>query len=192
VNEGVDGSSGDRWGELFGDLEGEFEAELARDTDVEIADRVRYELGQVSLLERFRASGGSVVQLGVRGQPALGGRLADVGADWVSVTDTAGLVMIAVRGIVWVEGLRQVGAAVAAPTWAVADLRRSLRDLAQARGEVRLGLDDGSAVHGTLSGVFADHVDVACHPPGRPPRTRAVTARRSVPLSAVVTVRQLT
>jgi hypothetical protein len=69
------------------------------------------------------------------------------------------------------------------------DLRHALRGLARGRLPVAAVLRDATTLHGTLDRVGADFVEVALHAPGEARRQPAVSAVRTVPLTALSVVR---
>ena len=141
-------------------------------------------------MDRIRASLGAQIRIGLPGRGVLTGTANDVGPDWILLVDQAGELVVALTAVLWVEGLRAAGRLESGPRWAVPDLRRVLRELTQSRSAVAVELTEGQSLNGTFAGVFADHADLACHPPEALPRAGAITAIRSIPLSALVTIRR--
>ncbi len=64
-----------------------------------------------------------------------------------------------------------------------------LRDLARRRVPVRIALQDGGEVHGTIDRAGADHLDLAVHDAGEVRRAEAVQGFRIVPFSALLRLR---
>ncbi|GAB3363674.1 hypothetical protein [Modestobacter lapidis] len=181
-----------RWEQLFADLEAQFAAHSPDDEELEAASRFRAEYGRLLLTDRLRGARGWPVTLTCRGAGELGGRLVDVGTDWLLLTDATGReLLVATAAVRSVGGL---GAATAPPAEVgpVArrlDLRRALRGLARDRAAVQCLLDDGSVLAGTVDRVGADFLELAEHPLDLPRRRDAVTGVRAVVLDAVAAVR---
>ena len=185
-------AAGDRWPALFADLEAQFDASEQQASASDLTDRIRYEIGQLSLLDRLRGALGEEIQLGVRGSEVLRGVVHDVGPDWVlvgGVGDSARFgVVVAATAISWVDGLRG-GIASNGPAWAAPDLRRLLRAYVQNRSATTLVTRDGHRWRGTVAGVYADHVELALHDPAERPDPGM---RRAVPIEDVaVLVREV-
>ncbi|MEU2347489.1 hypothetical protein [Modestobacter sp. NPDC049651] len=182
-----------RWEQLFADLEAQAVAEEARAADAESGSRARAEHGRLRLVDRLHGAVGAEVLLTCRGAGQVGGRLLEVGPDWLLLQDAQQRELLVGTGAVRaVGGLTAV--TVPAPEGAVArrlDLRRALRGLVRDRAAVQVLLDDGTAVTGTIDRVGADFVEVAEHPADRPRRAAAVTGVRAVVVDAVAVVRRL-
>jgi hypothetical protein len=181
-----------RWQSLFGDLEAQFAAAEAAELAGEVAERTRFELGQLRVVDRVIGTCGHPVVASVLGVGVVRGVLRDAGVDWLLLEEDGqreALVSLAA-----VTGLTGLGVASQAPgsETAVArrlDLRRALRGLARSRTGVALSLVDGTTVTGTLDRVGADHVELAEHASSEPRRAGAVRQVRLVPLSALTLVR---
>lgn len=174
-----------RWERLLADLSAQYEAEQTAEFDAEVAERLRHETGQIRLVQRLLANS-EPVQLGVAPTAVLAGRLASVGPDWLLLDAAADELLVALAAVDWVAG---VGSAVAPlPTtavWSRRDLRLVVRSLARARAPVRLHLRSGGRWEGTVDRVYADHLELACHPLDEPRRASAVRSARALPLSAL-------
>ena len=180
-----------RWEQLFADLEAQFAARTP-DASVEAPSRSRAEYGRLLLADRLRGARGWPVSLTCRGAGELSGRLVDVGADWLLLTDGTGReVLVAAVAVRAVGGLGAVTAppVEAGPLERRLDLRRALRGLARDRAPLQCLLDDGSVLVGTVDRVGADFLELAEHPLDLPRRREAVTGVRAVVLDAVVAVR---
>jgi hypothetical protein len=183
-----------RWQRLFADLQAEFAAAEAAAERAEDASRRRVETGAVRLVDRLAGALGRPLALRCRGAGDVAGVLADVGADWLLLTDDGGReVLVATSTVRTVAGL---GRATAAPrdddpVRVRLDLRRAMRGLARDRSVVQVVLDDGSAHVGTVDGVGADHVELAEHAADQPRRATAVRGVRAIALSGIAVVRTL-
>ena len=195
VNEGLMLSSGGgavRWQQLFGDLQAQFEEEASAAERAESGSRARAEIGALALVDRLRGSVGAQVSVAVRGAGQLRGVVADVGADWLLLSDELGRdVLVAAVAVRSVTGLGRRTGIPEEPgsVRARLDLRRALRGLARDRAAVQIVLDDGSVLVGTVDRVGADYVELAEHPADAPRRAEAVHAVRAVVISAVAVVR---
>ena len=182
-----------RWQQLFADLEGQFdEAETAAE-HAESASRVRAEVGAVTLVERLGGAVGSAVVLGCRGAGRIGGRLVEVGPDWVLLADEHGReFLVALAAVTAVSGLgRRTSPAGEGRPRVRTDLRRALRGLVRDRSAVSLTLDDGTVLTGTLDRIGADFAELAEHPVEEFRRASAVRSVQTVRLAAVAVVVRL-
>jgi len=181
-----------RWQQLFTDLQSQFEEQESAAERAEWASRSRAEVGAVALVDRLRGALGCPVSLHCRGAGQVGGRLEDVGVDWLLLEDDrARSTLVALAAVRAVGGL---GRRTAAAEWsghvrAQLDLRRALRALARDRAPVKVVLDDGMVLGGTVDRVGADYLDLAEHPGDVPRRAEAVRAVRAVVISAIALVR---
>ena len=181
-----------RWEQLFADLEAQAAEHESGVEHAEQASRARAEHGRVLLADRLRGALGRELSLSCRGAGELGGRLLDVGVDWLLLTDAQGReVLVAAAAVCAVAGLG-AGTAAGSPEGEVArrlDLRRALRGLARDRATVTCLLEDGGVLAGTVDRVGADFIELAEHPLDQARRRGAVSAVRAVPVRAVVAVR---
>src|ERR687890_894651 len=99
-----------RWEQLFADLEAQLVEQQAAEEQVEDASRARAEYGRLLLADRVRGSLGQPVSLRCRGAGELGGRLVDVGVDWLLLVDEQGREVL-VAGSAVTAGARPPGAA---------------------------------------------------------------------------------
>lgn len=173
-----------RWEDLFGDLEAQLAAENAADLAADADQQRRLEIGRTTIVQRLRAAAGRDVAVGVDDQ-VISGRVEGLGPDWLLVggrTDT----LIPLAAVGWVQGLgRASDVSEPGRVWSRLGVRSALRGLARDRVVVRLHYAAGPPVNGTIDRVGADHLDLAVHPADQPRRASAVTAVRTVPLSAV-------
>jgi hypothetical protein len=181
-----------RWEQLFADLEAQLDEQQAAEEQVEDASRARAEYGRLLLADRVRGSLGQPVSLRCRGAGELGGRLVDVGVDWLLLVDEQGReVLVAGSAVTAVAGLAATtaGESLDGEVARRLDLRRALRALARDRATVSCLLEEGTVLSGTVDRVGADFLELAEHPLDSPRRRTAVTAVRALPLRAVVAVR---
>ena len=181
-----------RWDALFADLEVQFAALEEGDLYGEVAERIRTELGRITLLDRLRGAVGSVVRIDlVTGQPVQG-ELVRVGKNCVLIASGRSeewLVPAAALGAVhglgpWAE---QAQGAIAGKL----GLTHLLRGIARDRSPVTVyGLGNEQPVTGTIDRVGADFVELAEHPLDIPRRRDEVSNMRVVPTAALVAVRR--
>jgi hypothetical protein len=177
-----------RWQQLFSDLEAQFEQAEAAVEWGESASRARAEMGALTLADRLRGSIGERVVLRCRGADPVRGELLECGTDWLLVEDEQGReVLLAAGGILAVGGLARWSSAPddGGVVRTRLDFRRAVRGLARDRSPVRLVLDDGTVLTGTVDRVGADHCELAEHPVDEPRRAEAVRGIQTVPLAAV-------
>lgn len=180
-----------RWQELFADLESQARSLERADQDGEIAERTRAEIGQITLVNRLRSQIGEPVRLTVSGQQTVGGRLDQVGADWLllagptevivpmsGVTSVTDLPLAAVSP----EGVGDVASRIT--------LASALRAVAIDRAAVRVRFRDKSTLTGTPDRVGADFFDLAVHDLGDVPRTSSVRTRETIGYAAVAFVQR--
>ncbi len=182
-----------RWDELFADLEAQLVEADAADVRAEVSDRTRREAAQVTLVARLRGVGASPVTLGTLAGEVAGGVVA-AGNGWLLLReDSGGEALVPLSRVLWLRGLgRQSGpepGGAAARLEARLTLGHALRALARDRAPVRVALEGGAVVAGTLARVGADWVDVVEHPAGESPRRGTVSATRTVPTASLVLVR---
>lgn len=177
-----------RWEGLFEDLEGQFLAEERRDRDAEVADRTRAERARIELAERYAASRGRTLTVGIVTGESVEGELTDLGADWLLLRDRAGHdLVIATAAIVAVSGLaRTSNPAVTARRFAMG---YALRALARDRAPVVVTDRSGGRVSGTVDAVGRDWFEISEHPVDEVRRPGQVRARRTIPVAAVALVR---
>jgi hypothetical protein len=199
-----------RWDRLFDDLQAQMDAEGQRELDLEVSDRTRRERAQVGLHERLVAHRGLHVELRLAAGVVVSGRVADAGSDWLLVEepghlggagqggspdDKGGLApfgasLVPFGAIVSITGLGT--RAAAGPGVATAKrfgLGYALRGLSRDRSVVSLTDISGSVTTGTIDAVGADALDLSEHPADLARRAVNVLARRVIPFSAIVVVR---
>lgn len=179
-----------RWQQLFADLSAQFEQAESAGGRADAASRARTETAAVRLADRLRGAVGEAVSLDCRGAGWVRGRLTDAGADWVLLDDERGgellVALAAVRvagGLVRLTAVPEEGAVRAR-----LDLRRALRALARDRSPVRVVLDDGAVLTGTVDRVGADFLELARHALDEPRRPAAVREVQAVAVAALAVV----
>jgi len=176
-----------RWERLFADLEARLEAEERAAAEAEVVDLVRAERARLAIRDRLQAHVGELLTWSfVTGDPALTGRLLDVGADWVLVGAASGELLIPISAVQSIAGLSRFTAPEAGEVARRLGIGVILRGLSRDRALVRVRLRGDQRVIGTIDRVGADHFDVAVHPDDEPRRARAVLEVRCLLLPAVV------
>ena len=72
-----------RWDDLFADLEAQADALDRAERSGEVAERTRFELASIGMLDRLRPARGGAVRLQLAGGGFVAGTLERVGVDWV-------------------------------------------------------------------------------------------------------------
>jgi len=179
-----------RWADLADDLDAQIRASIGAEERAESDDVARGALGALTVTDRLRASVGRSVVLAVRGAGPVRGSVVGCGPDWVAVDDGGHEVIVLLVNLLSVSGVGSAavdgrGGGVVARRWHAAQLlRRFVRD----RSTVRVVLDTGDVVTGTLDMVGIDHLELAEHDAHESRRRDAVRGRRVVPFAAVATV----
>lgn len=182
-----------RWDGLFADLDAQIEALQIAERGAEIDDRTRYESGQLALTDRLRPAIGGQVRLRCAGGVAVGGRLDRVHPEWLLVTEPAGReALVATATVRSIGGLGPWSATPGGQSQVDArlGLRYALRTIARDRSAVRIQLQDGDVVDGTLDRIGADFAELAEHPAGELRRRDEVTGFVTLPFAAIVAVRR--
>lgn len=179
-----------RWDQLFDDLEAQAAADTRRERAAEVADRTRYERGQVDLQARLLGSvNGPPVTVRL-GQRRLTGSVCDVGPDWLLLqTGPEPACLIATAAVRAVTGVAP-GAVVPSAVARRFGLGSALRGVSRDRSVVDL-VSGGEHVTGTIDVVGADHVELAEHAADLPRRPRNVLALHVVPFWAIESVQPL-
>ncbi len=182
-----------RWEAMFADLEAQAGALDVAERAAEIGDRVRAELGSLSLLDRLRPAVDTPLRLRTVGAGVLSGVLRRCGPDWALLAADGGQETLVRLGAV--TGISGLGRESAAPGTMDAVSRRLglwfvLRRIARDRAPVTIALTDGAGLHATIDRVGADFVEVAVHERGQARRNAAVRERLLVPMSGLAAVRR--
>jgi hypothetical protein len=181
-----------RWDALFADLESQFAALQEGDLYGEVADRIRAEVGRITVLDRLRGALGTVVRLDLDGGRPVAGDLVRVGEDCLLVASgRTEEWLVPVAAVTAVHGLGpradQADGAVAGKL----GLTHLLRGIARDRSPVTVysaGVEQ--PVTGTIDRVGADFLELAEHPPDAPRRRDEVSNLRLIPTNALVAVRR--
>ncbi|MGY3126813.1 hypothetical protein ACVWW9_000312 [Agrococcus sp. UYP33] len=185
-----------RFDDLFDDLESQLEAELgAERRDLE-AEEERFRIGRLELRDRIAAAPRQL-DLTLRGGDRLRLRRMALGRDWLNgivlegaPAETGALVPLHAIASIGVDADAAAASLRAAPA---GDLQArlsfafALRDLARRR--VSVILEGAMPAAGTIDRVGRDHLDLAEHEPGAPPRLGTVRSWRIVPFSSFDWVR---
>ena len=174
-----------RWEALFADLEAQLASADQRTLDGEIAERVRIEVGSVTLLDRVRARRGRSILVRAGGA-ALAGTVLDVGADYLLLATPGGQALVPVAAVDAIGGLGRQARREESAVRRRLGLRGALRGLARDRAPVRLVTRFGE-LSGLLARVAADHVDLVPATPGD--ADAGAAAAEAVSLQAIVLVR---
>lgn len=179
-----------RWEKLFEDLAAQAESQELRAREAEVADRTRYERGQIDVQARLLASVGAApltVRLASR---SLAGTVRDVGPDWLLLeSGSRASSLVATAAVRAVSGIAP-GAVLPSVVARRFGLGSALRGISRDRSVVEL-VAQGLRLTGTIDVVGSDHVEVAEHAPDVPRRPGNVTARHLVPFWAFESVRHL-
>jgi hypothetical protein len=154
---------------LFEDLEQQAEGLALADRDAEVAELSRAEYAQVTLADRLHASTQHTVRLEVDGVGAVAGGLVRVGTGWCLVaTDGDAAPGRPQEWIVRLAAVRRAGGLSARavdeasrPLTARLGLGSALRGVAAERADVRAHLRGGEVLHGLVSRVGADFLEMS-------------------------------
>jgi hypothetical protein len=178
---------------LFEDLESQFAALQEGDLYGEVADRIRAEVGKITVLDRLRGAVGTVVRVELTNAEPVTGKLSRVGKDCVLLeAERYEEWLIPVNALAAVHGLgpwaEQAEGAIAAKL----GLAHLLRGIARDRSPVTLfsAAAGAHAVTGTIDRVGADFLEIAEHPLDAPRRRTEIHNSRLVPTQALVAVRR--
>lgn len=185
-----------RFDDLFDDLESQLEAEQgAERRDLE-AEEERFRIGRLELRDRIAAAPRQL-DVTLRSGGRLRLRRMALGRDWLNGIVLEGApaetgAIVPLHAITSVE-LDADGAAASLRPVVAGELQGrlsfafALRDLARRR--VAVVLEGAMPASGTIDRVGRDHLDLASHELGQPPRLGAVRSWRVVPFSAFDWVR---
>ena len=181
-----------RWEDLFADLDAQLSAAEAAELAAEVAERTRYETGQLRLVDRLRPAVGGALTVQAAGLGTARGRLLDAGTDWLLLQEDAARELLvpgwSLLSVAGAGGPAEVPGAEGEVARRL-DCRWALRCLVRSRSGVQVVLRDGTVLAGTLDRVGADHVDLAEHAPGEARRAASVRQVRLLPLPALGALR---
>jgi hypothetical protein len=178
---------------LFEDLESQFDALQDGDLYGEVADRIRAEVGKITVLDRLRGAVGTVVRVELTHAEPVHGTLSRVGKDCLLLeAERREEWLIPVTALTAVHGLGPWAEPAEGAVAAKLGLAHLLRGIARDRSPVTLYCAAGSAhpVTGTIDRVGADFLEVAEHPLDAPRRRTEVYNSRLVPTQTLTAVRR--
>lgn len=180
-----------RWEELFADLESQFASLEDGSLYGEVAERIRTEVGRITLLDRLRGAVGTGVRIElVSGQPVQG-ELARVGKDCILIASGRSEEwLVPAAALAAVHGLEPWAERAEGAIAAKLGLVHLLRGVARDRSPVTVYGTGGQPVSGTIDRVGADFFELAEHPLDVPRRRDEVFNSRLVPTTALVAVRR--
>jgi hypothetical protein len=181
-----------RWDAMFADLEAQAAALEVAERAGEVDERVRAELGTLTVFDRLRAASVTAVRLRTA-SGVVTGTISRTGPDWVLLEQDDGHeVLVRLGAVTAIGGLGRLTAAPDSLDVVTARLGLwfVLRRIARDRSAVTVQLTDGSRLHATLDRVGADFVEAAVHPPGELRRARSVREELLIPMTALVSVRR--
>ena len=181
-----------RWDALFADLESQFAAMHDSDLYGEVADRIRAEMGRITVLDRLRGALGTVVRLDLLGGRTVAGELVRVGKDCLLIASgRTEEWLVPVAAVTAVHGLGPWADQAEGTVCGRLGLAHLLRCIARDRSPVTVFCAGAEqAVSGTIDRVGADFLELAEHPLDTPRRRGDVSNVRLVSLAALVAVRR--
>ena len=180
-----------RWDALFADLESQFEALQEGDLYGEVADRVRAEVGKITVLDRLRGAVDTVVRVELIDADPVHGTLTRVGKDCLLIeTERYEEWLIPVAALVAVHRLGPWAEPAVGAVEGKLGLAHLLRGIARDRSPVTLFCSGGGPVTGTIDRVGADFLELAEHALDAPRRRSEVYNQRLVPTQALRALRR--
>lgn len=130
--------------------------------DAEVADRVAWAWGQMSIVDRCAGAIGRKVTLEVVGLGRIDGQLAGVGSNWIELRTDRGTEVVVTDHIEAIVGLHGASRLPedAPKTERSHDLRQLIRGYGQRDGRLEFSRATGTRVAGRPIRVGADHVDI--------------------------------
>ncbi|TDD58381.1 hypothetical protein E1263_19370 [Kribbella antibiotica] len=178
-----------QWDALFEDLESQFEALQEGDLYGEVADRIRAEVGKITVLDRLRGAVDTVVRIELSGTEPLQGLLTRVGKDCLLIEAGREEWLIPVGALVAVHRLGPWAEPAVGAVAGKLGLAHLLRGIARDRSPVTV-FCGGLPITGTIDRVGADFLEVAEHPLDAPRRRSEVYNVRLIPTQALQAVRR--
>jgi len=100
-----------RWEALFADLEAQADALVGAERDIEIEERTRANIAQLSMLDRFRPAAGLIVNLRCLGGATVAGRVQHVNPECLLIAEASGReAVVALAMVTAVSGLSRLSA----------------------------------------------------------------------------------
>jgi hypothetical protein len=178
---------------LFEDLESQFAALQDGDLYGEVAERIRAEVGKITLLDRLRGAVGTVVRVELTHAEPVQGELVRVGKDCLLLeAERFEEWLIPVEALTSVHGLGPWAEPAEGAIAAKLGLAHLLRGIARDRSPVTLFCAGPHAhpITGTIDRVGADFIEIAEHPLDAPRRRTEVYNTRLVPTQALSALRR--
>ena len=178
---------------LFEDLESQFDALQDSDLYGEVADRIRTEVGRITVLDRLHGAVGTDVRVELAAVQPVQGTLSRVGKDCLLLeAERYEEWLIPVTALTSVHRLGPWAEPAVGAVAAKLGLAHLLRGIARDRSPVTLFCTgaDSHPVTGTIDRVGADFLEIAEHPLDAPRRRGEVYNVRLVPTAALVAVRR--
>jgi len=180
-----------RWDALFADLESQFAALHEGDLYGEVADRIRAEVGKITVLDRLRGALDTVIRVELVDAEPVQGILTRVGKDCLLLeSERYDEWLIPVGALVAVHHLGPWAEPAIGAVEGKLGLAHLLRGIARDRSPVTLFCSGGAPVTGTIDRVGADFLELAEHPLDAPRRRTEVYNVRLVPTQALRAVRR--
>lgn len=181
-----------RWDALFEDLESQFDAMQDGDLYGEVADRIRAEVGRITVMDRLRGAVGSVIRVELGGAVPVQGELARVGRDCLLIeADRAEEWLVPVAAVTAVHRLGPWAEPAEGAVAGKLGLAHLLRGIARDRSPVTVFCAGSELpVTGTIDRVGADFLELAEHPLDAPRRRGEVYNVRLIPATALTAVRR--
>ena len=178
-----------RWDALFRDMEAQLAAAAESAEAGEVSERVRMELGRVTLQDRLRSQHGKQLALDLGAAGTVCGQLSHMGEGWVAVDTGRGPALAALAHVVSIRGLDRFSSTSDGAVRL--GLASALRGIARDRSPVTLrcaNVPATQALHGTIDRVGADFLELAAVAPGEARRSGSVSAVYVLPLSSIALV----
>ncbi|MEV6286034.1 hypothetical protein [Kribbella sp. NPDC051770] len=178
---------------LFEDLESQFEALQDGDLYGEVAERIRAEVGKITLLDRLRGAVGTTVRVELTHADAVQGELTRVGKDCLLLeADRFEEWLIPAEALTSIHGLGPWAEPAEGAVAAKLGLAHLLRGVARDRSPVTLYCagPNRNPLTGTIDRVGADFFELAEHPLDAPRRRTEVYNTRLVPTQALSALRR--
>lgn len=180
-----------RWDALFADLESQFEAMQDGDLYGEVADRIRAEVGKITVLDRLRGAVDTVIRVELASADPVRGMLTRVGKDCVLIeTERYEEWLIPAAALIAVHRLGPWAEPATGAVEGKLGLAHLLRGIARDRSPVTVFCSGSGPVTGTIDRVGADFIELAEHALDAPRRRTEVYNMRLVPTQALQAVRR--